>query len=846
MKNGVERAKIVLFITSLLFVGFILLEKLIIRLKDYNVTTVIKDYWYVFPFILIVLIISIDEVRKRKFLKKLIKHPVFTYKIDYWIISLLICTLGYWLSSRYNLVEGVLSSKHYLFLILFSIIYILFILFRFFFIAELKNNSNRNVEKVFLDQPINNEGEDIFKRASFAKRLTNIINNNNEKESLVIGLYGKWGSGKTSVLNLIKNDISEKDNLISVPFNPWYFRDDEQLILQFFNAFINEIEKAFGGGRSELVKNLEGYSIKLAPITLKMGLLNFSFKDIKRNNEDIFTLREKIDRDLMEEGKRVVVLIDDLDRLDNKEIALVFKLVKLIADFKYISYILAFDEEIVSKAIADNYNHQGELGMSFLEKIIQIPIHLPPANRQEIRSTLLEGIEKILIENEINLSQDEIHRLISNWDRSFGKLSFTLRTIKRYLNSISFSVPLIKNEVNVVDLLGIEGIRIFFPKVYKFIYSHSKAFLTAGRSRVRDQINAFDEYKPLLSGLFGNYTEGEKYAITIIVNDLFPRSKFLFTGNNTYGSDWEKKWSLEQRICSEDYFQKYFLYNVEDGNISDQEYNLLLKNLQVGDLVKVNESINKVIEEKGFSNLITKLRYFENELSSESAGNLSICLASMASKIPDTDEFMHIFTSMGRATSFVNTLIFSQEEDKRLDLAITVIKKSTSLKFSVQVFYLLIPSEETQEERFTLEEANILAQEIIPIIKQEIENEDFLEENYPISVPILNLWSQWGEESEVRAAIGVLIDRDKGIERFLKAFTSKGQELETGIPVKGSFNDSNYEKVQKLYSTGELASKLLETYQMPKTYENVIEMNFTTEYEKIAKQFLLIHNKKQA
>ena len=79
-----------------------------------------------------------------------------------------------------------------------------------------------------------------------------------------------------------------------------------------------------------------------------------------------------------------MVPIDDIDRMDNEEVATLFKLVKVAADFEHISYVLAFDDEAVARALTKKYGGTEESGRRFVEKIVQLPFALPVASRQEI------------------------------------------------------------------------------------------------------------------------------------------------------------------------------------------------------------------------------------------------------------------------------------------------------------------------------------------------------------------------------------------------------------------------------------------------------------------------------
>ena len=89
-----------------------------------------------------------------------------------------------------------------------------------------------------------------------------------------------------------------------------------------------------------------------------------------------------------------------------------------------------------------------------------------------------------------------------------------------------------------------------------------------------------DEYKDALKELFEKLPSIEKNIVISILKALFPRSEYLITGQNNYGGEWDKTWYMDRRICSELYFEKYFVYSVRNGLISDVKFNSLLDELK--------------------------------------------------------------------------------------------------------------------------------------------------------------------------------------------------------------------------------------------------------------------------
>ncbi len=91
------------------------------------------------------------------------------------------------------------------------------------------------------DAPIKSQSEDRFRRYPFAKRIAETIVARPDPGSLVVGIYGAWGEGKTSVLNFINSYMRDKESVVCVSFNPWRFKDEATLLLNYFNTLADAL-----------------------------------------------------------------------------------------------------------------------------------------------------------------------------------------------------------------------------------------------------------------------------------------------------------------------------------------------------------------------------------------------------------------------------------------------------------------------------------------------------------------------------------------------------------------------------------------------------------------------------
>ena len=231
------------------------------------------------------------------------------------------------------------------------------------------------------DNPIKKEEDDILNYSFFAERISNALLAIPDEGKFVFALCGEWGTGKTSILNLTQNKLPKRQFII-IHFSPWNITNKNILLKEFFTTLKNNlpIEK----DKPKLYKLLDKYQDLLINDTKnipKIGQWISCFFDlvisifIKKNKQnDSITLQKQLIIDYLRNAKiskKIIIIMDDLDRLTKEEILLVFRLIKEIADFPKISYVLSFDKKQVSEAIHQLQNCDGS---EYLKKFIHLQL----------------------------------------------------------------------------------------------------------------------------------------------------------------------------------------------------------------------------------------------------------------------------------------------------------------------------------------------------------------------------------------------------------------------------------------------------------------------------------------
>jgi KAP family P-loop domain len=312
----------------------------------------------------------------------------------------------------------------------------------------------------FTDEPIVSESQDLLGRGRFVKGFQGEITNIPFSDSFVFGLHGRWGEGKTSAINLLSRKFKESRDYIVVEFDAWYFKGEKVLL----SAFYDEVEKAL---RSEFIlpglkRNIYKYLKLLSPQLTPPGLrLNLSI------DENIDELRSRIESSILLTKRKLILFIDDIDRLQPAEILEVLRLVRLNANLKNTIFVLSFDRHRVMAQLKEAYKLDGE----YLEKIIQKDVYLPPIRQTDIENFIDLHLSRLWRELGVSRSEaDFFSKEFGNlYQAHIRKLFTTLRKVKRYLNCLRTTLPLLHTEVSLLDICVLGLIEQFYPEVYSDI-----------------------------------------------------------------------------------------------------------------------------------------------------------------------------------------------------------------------------------------------------------------------------------------------------------------------------------------------------------------------------------------
>jgi hypothetical protein len=342
------------------------------------------------------------------------------------------------------------------------------------------------------ERPIESKTDDALGRDGFVRRLVSAVINERTKRStgVVIGITGPWGSGKSSILNLVQERIrAEHENAVVVRFDPWLMSGRNDLI----SAFLAELRSAIKTTpqAAALLKTatatISKYGQHLAP-AVNMFLPGYAAVALGGmaalrarffSEEGIAALRGKLLKELSDISIPIVVLIDEIDRVEDQEIRDIAQLVRAVADFPSVSYILAYDPDRVAQALGSDApeGQQQERGRVYLEKIVQLQLPLPVLLDDELSRLLTSEFHALV--PELNLPENfafiedyqELLRLLC------GSSITTLRDVGRLVGTYHALRGMLSQEVDWIDLLAYCALLVKAPGTIAALRQNPGLFL---------------------------------------------------------------------------------------------------------------------------------------------------------------------------------------------------------------------------------------------------------------------------------------------------------------------------------------------------------------------------------
>ena len=663
------------------------------------------------------------------------------------------------------------------------------------------------------DLPISSSNEDKFHRTAFAKQIAGFCTAKTSI-STVIGLYGRWGGGKSSLINLVKLYVPEET--VQIHFNPWYMKDDESLLIAFFKLLAAGLGQKLSTPKERIRKLIGDYGdalgfLELVPYGNIFVKLWQGFLKLIKGKKDLSVeaAKKRVTDFIIDSRVSIVIYIDDIDRLNSEEAATIFRLVKLLADFPRTTYILAFDPRIIAHMLAPKYGGKvPESGYHFIEKMVQIPLSIPKAHESDLIKFLKVTVFEISRRFNIQFENEEDTMLELIADGLLDLLP-TPRQIIRYANAINAAIPMLYENIHIPDLLILEAFKVSNLNYYNFIKNNRSIFL----SDYQEKENPFlDNSKAirLTDELLDKMEEKTQTALRSLTIRLFPDFVWVDPQERTYKS--AELRDRQRLVCSYLYFDRYFSYSLLEQEMPESHFNryyLNANNVNSDELIQQIITDLKVYDSPGVG---YKLSRHRNNIKSENALALVDAISAVSNSLHQGDNFdFFVLTTTSLIESFPKT--------ESYELTKKVVEQASSLKFAADVLARLVmpESKENPSVVFNGQTGISLKKSYIERLRSRVLDKGFfnaLEEEYYARQL---LWWYDADAAQIKnMLVAILFKESDAALKLLKIFTPTlhvSSNAESGSrKIKSDFTLKEFKMMNQMVDVNSIYDRLLSEF----------------------------------
>ncbi|MFI3893042.1 hypothetical protein E4P34_00965 [Kocuria rhizophila] len=505
------------------------------------------------------------------------------------------------------------------------------------------------------DEALLTGAQDGLGRLPYARQAAELIQTTHSFESsAVFGLSGPWGSGKTSLVNMIVEALEEMENprWAVARFTPWATSDVPGLLAEFYSALAEVLPKKKG---KQVRRALAVTATVAAPAANLIPFVGtMAAEGARIAGEELAkspswqAAFNKASEKLKGLKKPILVIVDDIDRLHGDELLTLLKVVRLLGRFDGVQYLLAYDDETLYRRMSTSStitDHDGS-AERFMEKIVQYPLFVPPLLRHQQISRLNAGLACASREKTEEASDDG--RLSELLD-CFTALLTTPRAIDRYIAQLQHHIPLIpSNEVDDVDMQLLTLIRVSFPSLFNSIPRYRRELTSGHTGEIKFSSRSL-EYEPFdIEPLLKVVPAGNRGVARKLLVSLFPRVR----QKNQISAHGSRR---RQSVQYEEYFDRYFAMGILDHDVSDAAVGAAVKSATTGEPAQLTAFLVNAPKEKRALILSKCLNPTNQPTTDGGRIHLARTLAGITNSLPPED---HVpFSDRDQILSWVGDLL---------------------------------------------------------------------------------------------------------------------------------------------------------------------------------------------
>lgn len=383
-----------------------------------------------------------------------------------------------------------------------------------------QNKQNRRTESngftPISDNALKKASDDAFGWADHVRRLISEVLKSSYETSISVAITGTWGSGKTSYMTLLKEELKGRNNEFSViEFNPRRSASASTIQTDFLHQLRNKLsdyDSSIGGYVSKYIEALQ--------IADENSILPKLISLTGIDNPDHY--KESIEEVIKSSGKSIIVLIDDLDRLTGIEIMEVLKLVNLNVNFENSIFISAFDKDYVEKALSsiiinrETVSDESSSIRNYTDKYFTFERPLPNVKPERLVKYLYDLIKTNIVPEEDSDSYQTIQSFLKVNQSLIYEYIRTIRDVKRFSNLLIPTYLRRKNDVTFEDFCLLCMLRYRHPDIYEKIRCREivNTNIIDNSSQVfRQEIDESVPGHKILSMLFEKYSKDTAFSL---------------------------------------------------------------------------------------------------------------------------------------------------------------------------------------------------------------------------------------------------------------------------------------------------------------------------------------------
>ncbi len=388
---------------------------------------------------------------------------------------------------------------------------------------------------------------------------------------------------------------------------------------------------------------------------------------INRKSNDLQGQKDKIIRTMDKENLKIIVSIDDIDRLSEEEIIAVFQLVKALADFPNAIYLLAFDYDVVVRALATVQHGDGR---EYLEKVIQVPFEIPAPSMASIHDALFSKLNGVL--GDVPDGQWDKATWAELFQYGIKNCIKSIRDVIRYSNVFYLKYQLLQGETDPIDLLGLTCLQVFEPAVYSTLNNYKDMLCGSISSYSYERQHTEEEkIKKAVSDILSGGGEANEEAVKNILGILFPKAKVALERNYSFGRYYDyRKFLIHCNIAVSECFDRYFSLSLGDDAIPTATMRKIIYEANESEVVT---NITQLYQDGKIIRLLEEIEAYANKGDSknipvERAAILIRCLCRMWSSFEVEEKDFFTIPFAWRLLFCVDPLLEAVDTANRLSL----------------------------------------------------------------------------------------------------------------------------------------------------------------------------------